>query len=153
MTPTMVADSLHNLLSSQAKRVYVVIFNPDVQRVLLVRQRHAHQRNQVSWGFPGGHREPAETAMAAAAREVYEETGLQLQTESLVPILDTEQGTLFYYYEDTTPDWNTLHQSAQARTDVREIDAWWWGSWHDVIHEDVLPMVGTVMQHIWSLLD
>lgn len=43
-------------------------------RVLLVRRRNPPDAGL--WGFPGGHVEPGETALAAAARELAEETGV-----------------------------------------------------------------------------
>lgn len=38
--------------------------------------RRGNQPDAGLWGFPGGHVEPGETALAAAAREVLEETGI-----------------------------------------------------------------------------
>lgn len=43
-------------------------------QVLLVQRRN--QPDAGLWGFPGGHVEPGETALAAAARELAEETGV-----------------------------------------------------------------------------
>lgn len=43
-------------------------------RALLVQRRNPP--NAGTWGFPGGHVEPGETALAAAARELHEETGV-----------------------------------------------------------------------------
>ena len=42
--------------------------------MLLVRRRN--EPDAGLWGFPGGHVELGETAMAAAARELHEETGV-----------------------------------------------------------------------------
>lgn len=46
----------------------------DGDRVLLVQRRNPPDAGL--WGFPGGHVEPGETALAAAARELTEETGV-----------------------------------------------------------------------------
>lgn len=43
-------------------------------QVLLVQRRNPPDAGL--WGFPGGHVEPGETALAAAARELFEETGV-----------------------------------------------------------------------------
>ncbi len=43
--------------------------------VLLAKRKK--QPDAGMWGFPGGHVEWGETALAAAARELYEETGVQ----------------------------------------------------------------------------
>jgi len=46
----------------------------DGARALLVQRRNPPDAGL--WGFPGGHVEPGETALAAAARELAEETGV-----------------------------------------------------------------------------
>ncbi|SMO98114.1 NUDIX hydrolase [Paracoccus laeviglucosivorans] len=46
----------------------------DGDRVLLVQRRNPPDAGL--WGFPGGHVEPGETALDAAARELHEETGV-----------------------------------------------------------------------------
>lgn len=43
-------------------------------RFLLVKRKK--EPNAGTWGFPGGHVEPGETALEAAARELFEETGV-----------------------------------------------------------------------------
>lgn len=43
-------------------------------RILLVKRKN--EPNANTWGFPGGHVELGETALAAAARELAEETGV-----------------------------------------------------------------------------
>jgi len=46
----------------------------DTARALLVQRRNPPDAGL--WGFPGGHVEPGETALEAAARELAEETGV-----------------------------------------------------------------------------
>lgn len=54
--------------------------------VLLVQRRNPPDAGL--WGFPGGHVELGETALAAAVRELAEETGVQARAEGYLTNLD-----------------------------------------------------------------
>ncbi|MBK4214832.1 NUDIX domain-containing protein [Paracoccus caeni] len=68
--------------------------------VLLVRRRNPPDAGL--WGFPGGHVEPGETALAAAARELAEETGIiatpRLYLDNVDLILRAPDGALRYHF-------------------------------------------------------
>lgn len=49
----------------------------DAGRVLMVKRGHDPDKGR--WSIPGGHVEPDETLVAAARREVFEETGLHVE--------------------------------------------------------------------------
>jgi ADP-ribose pyrophosphatase YjhB (NUDIX family) len=55
-------------------------------RVVLVRRAHAPLAGQ--WSLPGGMLELGETLRAGVAREVLEETGLEVEVGSLVDVVD-----------------------------------------------------------------
>ncbi|MBJ3762924.1 NUDIX hydrolase [Maribius pontilimi] len=69
-------------------------------RALLVRRSKAPDKGL--WGFPGGHVEPGETALAAAARELLEETGVIATPRGYLTNLDIirrgEDGALRHHY-------------------------------------------------------
>ena len=58
-------------------------------RVLLVRRKNPPDAGR--WGFPGGHVDPGETALAAALRELAEETGVQGRAQGYLTNLDIIQ--------------------------------------------------------------
>ena len=55
-------------------------------RVLLVRRKKEPDAGR--WGFPGGHVDPGETALAAAVRELAEETSVRAAPERYLTNLD-----------------------------------------------------------------
>jgi ADP-ribose pyrophosphatase YjhB (NUDIX family) len=55
-------------------------------RVLIIQR--AKPPLQGVWSLPGGHVDPGETAIAAARRELFEETGVEAQLEHLVGLYD-----------------------------------------------------------------
>lgn len=70
------------------------------ERVLLVRRRN--EPNAGLWGFPGGHVEPGETALAAAVRELAEETSVRAVAERYLTNLDIimhdDSGALQFHF-------------------------------------------------------
>jgi ADP-ribose pyrophosphatase YjhB (NUDIX family) len=68
--------------------------------VLLVQRRK--DPDAGLWGFPGGHVEPGETGLAAAARELAEETGVIATPLSYLTNLDVivhnDAGQLQFHY-------------------------------------------------------
>jgi 8-oxo-dGTP pyrophosphatase MutT (NUDIX family) len=68
----------------------VIITNPEGQVLML------HRTDNDYWCFPGGAMELGERAEAAAAREVYEETGLIVDELRLFGVFSGEE--LYYKY-------------------------------------------------------
>ena len=77
--------------------VGVVVWRGD--RVLLVRR--GKEPNKGQWSIPGGAQRLGETVFEAAAREVLEETGLEVSICGLVDVVDgimREAGRVVYHY-------------------------------------------------------
>lgn len=70
----------------------------DGERVLLVRRAHEPLKGQ--WSLPGGRVELGERLESAVAREVREETGLDIEVGPIVEVLDRV---------DRDPDGRVLH--------------------------------------------
>jgi ADP-ribose pyrophosphatase YjhB (NUDIX family) len=70
------------------------------ERVLLIRRGRAPRLGQ--WGLPGGAQTVGETLFEAAAREVMEETGLEVVPQAVVTALDSisrdDSGAIQYHY-------------------------------------------------------
>lgn len=67
-------------------------------RLLLVRR--SHRPDAGRWGFPGGKIEPGEAVLAAALRELDEETGVAADAIEVLTALDVirrDGGTLHHY--------------------------------------------------------
>ncbi|TCS95048.1 NUDIX hydrolase [Hazenella coriacea] len=69
-----------------------IIFDPD-DRVLILHKSEAERKpnKDHGWDFPGGGMEPEEPIMDALAREVMEETGLQVKVVAPAYIYDEIQ--------------------------------------------------------------
>jgi ADP-ribose pyrophosphatase YjhB (NUDIX family) len=64
--------------------VHVSAVLQEADRILLVQE--AKPQNRALWNLPGGHLEENETLQEGALREVFEETGLQVELAGLVGI-------------------------------------------------------------------
>jgi len=68
------------------------------ERMLLVRR--SHRPDAGRWGFPGGKIEPGETVIAAALRELAEETGVAAEAIEVLTALDVirRDGAVLHHY-------------------------------------------------------
>lgn len=101
------------------------------------------------WGFPGGHVEPGETALAAAVRELREETGVRataVEYLTNIDVLRTDpDGAIVAHYLLAAVLCDYAGGVPQAADDAR--DAAWIAC--DTVRAGTLPMsprVGEVME-------
>lgn len=80
------------------------------------------------WSFPGGHVEPGERAMEAAAREVHEETGVEADIGGVLDIHDIivrgEAGVLSAHYVISVYWGQWRAGEPVAQTDARAARFW-----------------------------
>lgn len=116
-------------------------------RVLLVKRRN--EPDAGLWGFPGGHVDPGETAMAAAARELREETGIIGAPKRYLTNVDViehdKDGSLRFHFLLAAVLCEYLSGEPVAQDDVSE--ARWWAI------EDVILRKVTCSEHVDSVLD
>ncbi len=93
--------------------------------LLLVQRRNPPDAGL--WGFPGGHVELGETALAAAARELHEETGVVATPETYLTNIDVilpgDDGQVQYHFLLAAVLCRYVSGKPQARDDVS--DAGW----------------------------
>lgn len=109
----------------------------------------AQRKNQPDaglWGFPGGHVEWGETAMAAAARELQEETGVIAEPVEYLTnhdlIRHDEQGQATVHYLLAGVACAYVKGTPQAADDVS--DARWFAI--DAIRANTIPMSNRVVE-------
>jgi 8-oxo-dGTP pyrophosphatase MutT (NUDIX family) len=69
--------------------VAVCVMSPPAGETLLITRRARGLRNHAGqWALPGGRRDPGESVVDAALRELHEETGLHVDAGAVLGILD-----------------------------------------------------------------
>jgi 8-oxo-dGTP diphosphatase len=120
-----------------APRVGVGVLVWHDHKVLLGRRRGAH--GAQSWSFPGGHLEFGESWQACAAREVREETGLELETVEFAAVTND-------VFAEEGKHYITLFMQGQARSNAAELrepdkcEGWAWFAWSDLPSPLFLPI-------------
>ena len=90
------------------------------------------------WSIPGGRQELGETAKQAVAREVYEETSLNIKVGNLIDVVDsiitgeTEKIRFHATLIDYTAEW--VSGEAKAKSDAIDI------GWHNIAELDTLEL-------------
>ncbi len=72
----------------QASVALCVLTPPGGDTLLLTRRASSLRSHAGQWALPGGRRDPGESARGAALRELHEETGLLLDCDAVLGVLD-----------------------------------------------------------------
>ena len=123
--PAMIADLLERVLSTvdlphpaarSAGRVLVL--DPD-GRVLLLNIRQAPGSERTNWVAPGGGVESGESVLDAAARELFEETGIQTSFDVDTPAVARERAVfrVGQWHLDQTDNYFLLRVDVQPSLD------------------------------------
>jgi 8-oxo-dGTP diphosphatase len=120
-------------------------------KVLLGRRKGSHGAGE--YAYPGGHLEHGEGFAECAAREVLEETGLQIGAIRFLRVLNTMRYAPKHYVDIAlAADW------VSGEPEVREpdkIDGWSWYSF-DALPSPLFHMVPTAIEalsgnrHMWD---
>jgi mutator protein MutT len=112
--------------------------------VLLGKRKNAHGAG--TWQFPGGHLEYGESIEACARRELFEETGLSIDSFRLGPytndIFEEEKKhyiTLFVIADQTSGD-------ARVK-EPHKCECWEWFKWSDMPTPHFLPIINLLAQN------
>ncbi|KAL6859841.1 hypothetical protein ACO1O0_003865 [Amphichorda felina] len=134
--------------------VACIICNPD-GKVLVGKRKGSHGAG--SWGLPGGHIDPGETEEVTAAREVVEETGLEVRAVGKVAQTEDDfvvPGQYAKYY-NTHFIWCEVKDAA-AQPEVKEPNkcyGWEWKTWEELrVLRDGSKPDEVVFQPLWKLL-
>jgi 8-oxo-dGTP pyrophosphatase MutT (NUDIX family) len=65
-----------------------IVLRHDVRCLLITRRAASLRSHAGQWALPGGGRDPGESAQDAARRELHEETGVQVEPDGVLAVLD-----------------------------------------------------------------
>jgi 8-oxo-dGTP diphosphatase len=111
----------------------------DGERVLLIKR--AHEPLKGEWSLPGGAVDVGETLEAAVAREVFEETSLEVEVGPLVDVLDSirrdADGRVEYHFVIVDYRCRVLSGTATASSDAA---ACCWADLNQLDRYELTPM-------------
>ncbi|SDW30551.1 NUDIX hydrolase [Roseicitreum antarcticum] len=93
---------MHDLAPSPPTRPVVAVLAVVIREGAVLLVQRANPPDAGLWGFPGGKVDLGETLLAAAARELFEETGVTAVADGVITALDahdrTDTGVLRHHF-------------------------------------------------------
>ena len=113
-------------------------------RVLLGKRKNSH--GDGTWAFPGGHLEFGESIKDCARREIFEETGIQIENLRYGPYTND-------IFEKEDKHYVTLFVLADYASGVATVkephkcEEWQWHHWPPQVKPHFLPIVNLLKQN------
>ncbi len=104
--------------------IHVSVAVVEKSRLLLVREKKPSVAGK--WNLPGGHIERGESILIAARRELFEETGLTAEPESLTGIYSGPKSIRFVFWAQRGGQALTIGADVQAAEFFRLDEVWEW---------------------------
>jgi ADP-ribose pyrophosphatase YjhB (NUDIX family) len=120
--------------------------------VLLVKRGNEPRKGH--WSIPGGLLELGESLAEGVAREIREETGLTVQPQAVVEVVDRiykEEGRVRYHYVIVDYWCTVVDGEAQPASDASEVH---WASpaeWRDANPFQLEPIALEVIEEAWQM--
>lgn len=116
-------------------------------RVLLIRREKAPARGQ--WSIPGGCQEPGETIVQTAAREVKEETGIDVTVGPIVAVAERIQEGFHYVIIDFLA--TTFDPPAAIPTPATDVNEAVWVKLSDLDDYDLVEGLSKIINRVERL--
>lgn len=105
----------------------------ECENKVLLLKRHPEKSHGSHWNLPAGKLEKFETPLQAAKRELFEESGILVSDELLLPL-----GTLYFTPKEIHFNFHLFYSKVEKMpqvllADAESVDARWW-HWNDVIY-------------------
>lgn len=97
-------------------RAGIIIYNPNIQSLLLI---HRIKDNRDYYVIPGGGKNPGETALQTAQREIAEELGWTIPKQDLTPaftIQNQEREEVYFLYQTSQTSTPHIQGEEKKRT-------------------------------------
>ena len=121
-----------------------IVFNNKIKKFLIVKMFNGN------WGFPKGHIEEYETQVETAKREVFEETGIEIN------IVSDKKYEIKYIPNETTIKKVTffigITENEEVTVDEQEIEAYKWCSYEEALKTITYRLQKEVLENSYKIL-
>lgn len=122
---TMLVRTTEEVIVRYELRAGVILYDPAVEKILLVLSRWIDRPECSRWGIPKGLVEPGENIYECAERELYEETGIRVPIDASVPYLHIKNT---YYFIKSADSRRMIPQFGAMCPNYQEIESCRWVS-------------------------